>query len=348
MKVLLYQGGSKLAGKSGIGRAVRHQERALIEAGIEYTLDSSEEYDAVQLNTVFPDSYFMSLRARLAGKKVIYYGHSTMEDFRNSFAGSNTAAPLFKWWISKCYAKGDVVVTPTPYSRNILSTYGLDKPIVALSNGVDLEKFVRSEEGGRRFREKYCFTPDDKVVLGVGHYMERKGILDFVEMAREFPQYEFIWFGKTPKAVLTKEVRKALKEELPNLQFPGYVQQTELIEAYSGCDLFFFPTLEETEGIVVLEAMAMEIPILIRDIPVYADWLTHGKDVYKGKNITTFRRIMPRILEGTLPDLTEEARKNAMGHNLKRIGEELGHIYETLKEPGWEKYHEDFNYNRLV
>ena len=41
---------------------------------------------------------------------------------------------------------------------------------------------------------------------------------------------------------------------------------------------------EETEGIVILEALAMKIPTLIRDIPVYEGWLTDSKDVYKAKN----------------------------------------------------------------
>ena len=47
------------------------------------------------------------------------------------------------------------------------------------------------------------------------------------------------------------------------------------MDAYSGSDLFFFPTLEETEGIVMLEAMAMETPVLTRYIPVYAVSYTH-------------------------------------------------------------------------
>ena len=104
LKVLLYDGGMKLAGKSGVGRAMEHQARALQNAGIPYTHDPGEDYNIVQLNTVFPDSLWMGLKARMQGKKVVYYGHSTMEDFRNSFTGSNLAAGLFKRWIKRCYA----------------------------------------------------------------------------------------------------------------------------------------------------------------------------------------------------------------------------------------------------
>lgn len=69
LKVLLYDGGMKLAGKSGVGRAMEHQARALQNAGIPYTHDPGEDYNIVQLNTVFPDSLWMGLKARMQGKR---------------------------------------------------------------------------------------------------------------------------------------------------------------------------------------------------------------------------------------------------------------------------------------
>ena len=74
----------------------------------------------VHINTVFPDSLLAALAARLSGKKVVYYAHSTMEDFRRSFPGSNWFAPLFKRWIRLCYQMEDIIITPTDYSRNFL------------------------------------------------------------------------------------------------------------------------------------------------------------------------------------------------------------------------------------
>ena len=117
---------------------LEHQARALESAGIPYTFDPKEDYEVVHLNTVFPDSLWMSLKARMEGKRVVYYAHSTMEDFRNSFIGSNMAAGLFRRWIRRCYRSGDVVITPTPYSARLLQTYGINREIVPLSNGIDL------------------------------------------------------------------------------------------------------------------------------------------------------------------------------------------------------------------
>lgn len=83
---------------------------------------------AVHINTVLPDSVLAALAAKLMGRKVIYYGHSTMEDFRRSFRGSDRLEPLFRKWITFCYSLGDVVLTPTEYSRRLLESYGLKPP----------------------------------------------------------------------------------------------------------------------------------------------------------------------------------------------------------------------------
>ena len=181
MKVYIYKGGQSLVAKSGVGSAIRHQEKMLQAAGVIVT-DIWKEADIVQINTVLPDSSLVAQRARRQGKKVVYYGHSTMEDFKNSFIGSNLVAPLFKKWIRHCYRQGDVVITPTEYSRKLLMKYDLHREIYALTNGVDTEFFHKTEQAGGRFRIFFHLPVDKKVVISAGHLIHRKGIEDFLEM----------------------------------------------------------------------------------------------------------------------------------------------------------------------
>ena len=93
MKVLLYSGSQHLIERSGVGRAIYHQKEALSQNQVEYTMDVKDNWDIVHINTIFPASFLLSRRARRQGKKVVYHGHSTEEDFRNSFVGSNLVAP---------------------------------------------------------------------------------------------------------------------------------------------------------------------------------------------------------------------------------------------------------------
>lgn len=334
MKILLYAGSLNTVSRSGVGEAVRHQCEALERLGVDYTMDEEEDYDIVHLNTIFPDSLRMARKAKRKGKKVVYHAHSTMEDFRNSFIGSNLAAPLFKQWIMRCYRSADLLITPTEYAKQLLRGYGLKLPIVSLSNGVDSGFFARNAEAGERFRRKYDLAEDQKVVLSVGHYIERKGVLDFVELARKMPDHEFYWFGYTPLYLIPQKIRQAVETKLPNLHFPGYVNRGELRDAYCGSDLFLFVTHEETEGIVLLEALAAEIPVLVRDLPIYADWLQDSETVYKGRSLDTFERGIRGITQRTLPDLTANGRELALELDLDAVGRRLVELYRTVLHSG--------------
>lgn len=333
MKILLHSDHIKLIEKSGVGRSIYHQMMALEENNISYTRDKKEYYDIIHINTVFPGSYFMSKIAKAKGKKVVYHAHSTEEDFMNSFRGSDLIAPLYKKWLKKCYNTGDVIITPTLYSKQILEGYGLKKPIVNISNGINLDYFKKNDECAKRFRDKYHFNPNDKIIISVGLYIDRKGILDFVEMAKRFPEYKFVWFGYTNSLMVTKKVKKAMETNLPNLYFPGYVSKEELRDAYSGSDLFLFLTKEETEGIVLLEALAMKIPVLIRDIPIYEGWLKDGENVYKGKDLTEFQEKIKGILNGEYMSLVDNGYAVIEKRNIKEVGKQLIWEYEKLMIP---------------
>ncbi|MDF2609977.1 MAG: glycosyl transferase group 1 [Lachnospiraceae bacterium] len=330
MKILLHSDYLKLVEKSGVGRAIYHQKKALEENHIAYTTNKKEDYDIVHINTVFPCSFYMSKIAKRKGKKVVYHAHSTKEDFKNSFLGSNLVAPLFKKWLIKCYNSGDLIITPTPYSKKVLAEYGLRKPIISISNGIDLNFFKKDPKDGKHFREKYGFNEKDKIIVSVGLYIERKGILDFVELAKSMPEYKFIWFGYTNLNTVSKKVRRAVQTEIPNLFFPGYVCKEDIRDAYSGSDLFLFLTHEETEGIVLLEALAMKIPVLIRDIPIYKDWLIDGENIYKGNDISQFQRKIKGILNQELLSLVENGYKVANERNIKEVGQQLINEYNKL------------------
>ena len=333
MKVLLYTEGLKAIGKSGLGKAVKHQINSLEDNKIEYTLDPKcKDYDIVHINFYGPKSYFLAKKAKKMGKKVIYHAHSTEEDFRNSFIFSNQLAPLFKWWVCKCYSLGDHIITPTEYSKKLLMNYNLGKPITAISNGINMKFFERDEKAGEKFRKDFGYKKTDKVIIGIGLYLERKGILDFVELAKRMPEYKFIWFGYTKLSLVPKKIKKAVRTKLDNLVFAGYVEPEVLRGAYSGADLYIFPTLEETEGIPILEALTERIDTVIHDIPIF-DFLEDGKNVYKAKNLDEYEEKIRGLLTGKLKSVTDEGYKMVADKEIKTVGKKLISVYkEVLKE----------------
>lgn len=329
MKIYLYKGGFSIVRKSGVGSAIRHQEQMLKETGALVT-DQWREADVVHINTVFPDSFFAAYLAKKQGKKVVYYGHSTMEDFRNSFVGSNMAAPLFKRWICRCYRMGDAVLTPTEYSRGLIMGYGIEKPVYSITNGVDTEFFCADRKAGRKFRKKYQIPEEKKVVISAGHLIRRKGIFDFLSLASEMPDTLFVWFGGGNSWAVPRDVKRALRNKPDNVLFAGYVEPRELKEAYCGADAFAFFSYEETEGIVVLEALACEVPVVVRDIPVYEGWLEDGVQVYKATDTKEFREKLKKIFFQCGLKMTAAGRKLAEEHGIYETGMRLNGIYEEM------------------
>ena len=100
--------------------------------------------------------------------------------------------------------------------------------------------------------------------------MQRKGILDFIALARKMPQVQFLWFGYTDPHLVPHNVKAAMADAPENLRFPGLsTPRQSCARPTAGRSAFLFCSYEETEGIVILEALACATPTLVRDIPAY-------------------------------------------------------------------------------
>ncbi|MCI5839796.1 MAG: glycosyltransferase [Peptoniphilaceae bacterium] len=343
---LIYKKDYETVKNSGVGKAIEHQIEALKLIGEDFSVDEKNDFDVVHINTVFPKSLIFSKKASKEGKAVVYHAHSTEEDFRNSFLLSNFLSPLFKKWIMYCYNSSDILITPTEYSKNILKSYGIKKDIEVISNGIELDFWRKKKEDRENFYKKYNLDKNKKTIISVGLFIKRKGILDFVELAKRLPQFEFVWFGKLNLNLVGKDVRDAVNSNLKNLHFPGFVSSKDLREAYSACDLYLFPTYEETEGIVLLEAIATGAKTIIRDIDIFKNDFKDGINIYKAKNNDEFEEKIINILNGNLKDLTKEARKIAEERSIEKTGEKLVNCYkkavkikEIKNEENLEKQH---------
>ena len=303
--------------------------------GHEVVTNPLRSFDVMHLNTPFPDTPLLARWARLWGRPVLMWAHSTEDDFRDSFPGSNALAPMFRRWIAHLYRRGDAVITPSSYSRSLVSApkYGITAPIHVLSNGVDTDFFRPDPSARQRLRAQLGLAPDAPVVVSVGMQLVRKGILDWVDVARAMPEVTFVWYGRTDPAMLTGEVQRAIAGAPGNARFPGYVDSHQLREAYCGADAFCFLTKEETEGIVLLEALACGTPTLLRSIPIYRDALPDGQITHQVRDdvpdfpLAVAERLRA-LIGGELADLREPGRAVAESTDLRAIAEQLAGIYQ--------------------
>lgn len=335
LKVLLYFQNVEDIKISGIGRAQRHQQIALEKNGVSYTTNLDDDYDLIHINTLFEKSYKVLLMAKRKGIPIIVHGHSTKEDFLNSFKFSNLLRYWFNNLILKMYRAADTIITPTTYSKKLIQSYkDVNADIFVVSNGIDISLYKDSydELELNNLREKFSINKNKKLVIGIGFYFVRKGLQDFIEVAKKMPDIQFIWCGKRYNGLTSSPIVKSIKTKPDNVNLVGYIEPREVQLLMSISDLFFFPSYEETEGIVVLESLAAKLPILIRDIPVFADWMHDKVNCFKGRNNAEFIELINTIINQDNTEIINNGYKTATDRDLSIVGRELKNVYSIVLE----------------
>ncbi len=105
--------------------------------------------------------------------------------------------------------------------------------------------------------------------------------------------------------------------------------------ALSASDIFFFPSRHETQGLALVEAAANARPIVTRDLPVFREWLTHGRDCLMGSSEEEFDTCLRQLADdpAMMKRLGSEAKRSAEKyHDIDKTSKQLGQIYNELLE----------------
>lgn len=282
------------------------------------------------------NSWKVLKKAKKDGKPVIYHTHTTYEDFKGSVKFSNQLAFFIKIWAKKLYNSADYLISPTEYTKSLIEKKYLtkEKEIRVISNGVSNDKFSKNKEYQKMFEEKY--KVNKPIVITAGLPFERKGIIDFVEIVKKMPNIQFYWFGASSiKPILPNKIKKIIDNPPKNLIFPGFVDKEILIGAFSKAKAFLFMSYEENEGIVILEALSAELPIVLRDIPVYNNWMKDNFNCFKAINNDEFIDKLNKILEKKIENIefiVDNGKKTALERDLFEVGKKYKEYYEYILE----------------
>jgi glycosyltransferase involved in cell wall biosynthesis len=155
---------------------------------------------------------------------------------------------------------------------------------------------------------------------------------DFIDVAKRLPQYDFVWFGKRWNKILNAnpDMAKALDEMPSNVKLPGFVEDTA--SAFAAMDALFFPSFTENQPMTILESATLGLPLVVRDIPEYQGFLTHGVNSLKAQNVDEFAHHLQRVAEDhqLRERLSQEARALTDVHNLSHVGQRLKSLYTSL------------------
>jgi UDP-glucose:(heptosyl)LPS alpha-1,3-glucosyltransferase len=229
-----------------------------------------------------------------------------------------------------------VISVSTAVADEIYQSYHIPREnIVSILNGVDTGLFNPSNRGkyGQAIREKYGISKNDFIVLFVGHEFERKGLNVVFEVLSTLDNKKVrLLVVGNDKEHSFKEKRKAMGLE-NQVVFAGGAKEVE--KYYAAADVLVLPAAYEPFGLVVSEAMASGLPVIVSKTAGAAEIIKDGINglVIDPLRITEdMKRCLSLLIEK--PDaadaISQAARKTILDYTWEKMGERTEKVYEEI------------------
>lgn len=284
----------------------------------------SERPDAVYIATEGPLGWAAARVARELGISAVSGYHTRFDDFarhyRLGFAGG---------WISRYLRRFHnntrATLVPTEELRGSLYDAGY-RNVTILRRAVDTTLF----DPARRdpvLRGEWGVNDDTPVVIWVGRIAPEKNLeltmRAFHAFRDECPGARLVWVGDGP-------ARAELERRYPDCHFAGMRHGEDLARHYASADAFFFASLSETYGNVILEALASGLAIVAHDYGAAHEHITPGTDgllapVGDSEQFIGWARHLGRY-PGSMARLRANARKSVAGLSPHRVAEDFAEL----------------------
>jgi 1,2-diacylglycerol 3-alpha-glucosyltransferase len=248
----------------------------------------NEQYDIIHIQTPFVAHYLGTKLSRLLNIPCVETYHTFFEEYLIHYI------PLVPKKLMRFVAKRfsrhqgnslDGMVVPSHPMLHVLKNYGITTHAEVIPTGIEPDSFVQGDRVA--FRINYNIPQDRPVLLFVGRVAHEKNIgflLKMVDQVRKkIPDVLFVIAGEGPARESLMQDAKELGLS-DNVMFIGYLDRhTELNSCYRSADIFIFSSRTETQGLVLLEAMAQAVPVVSTAELGTRDVLMEGMGVWIAK-----------------------------------------------------------------
>jgi glycosyltransferase involved in cell wall biosynthesis len=205
------------------------------------------------------------------------------------------------------------IISPSESIKQMIEeTYGIRERVTVIPTGIDLEPYRSAN--GRAVRQKRQWTDDKKIIISVGRLVAEKNfdtlIKAFAIVAKSYPEAVLALIGDGPDTDSLKKLAKKLGVG-GRVDFVGRVPFEQMPSHLKAADYFAFASITETQGLVTLEAMAADLPVIAVDATGTSDIVEDGKDgILTENNPDDLAAGIRRVLDD--PELAQRLRAGAM------------------------------------
>jgi 1,2-diacylglycerol-3-alpha-glucose alpha-1,2-galactosyltransferase len=206
--------------------------------------------------------------------------------------------PIVRAYLTAIYNFSDVVIAVGPAMAECLRKLRVRSPIEVLPNALRSDRFFPSRDLRREGRALLGVADDRPLVLGVGQLQPRKGIADFVEVARSLQEAQFIWVGGRPFGIVSagiRDIRRLMAHSPKNLRFAGSFELTRMPMIYNAADSLLFPSFQENCPYAPMEAASCGLPVIFRDLPEYRQ--LYLSEYLAARDVAGFTGLLREVLE---------------------------------------------------
>lgn len=235
-------------------------------------------FDLIHVHTPFLAHYAGLNVGRRSGLPVVETYHTYFEEYLHHYVpllpGSLLKLLARRLTVSQCRAL-DALVVPSASMLEVLRRYGVEVEAEVIPTGLDLQLFEGGD--GRRFRAAQGIDAHRPVLVHISRVAFEKNI-DFILRAfarvhASRPDALLFIAGEGPAEEHLRQLARRLGVE-PAVRFVGYLdRKTALLDCYRAADAFVFASRTETQGLVLLEAMALGVPVVSTAVLGTADVL---------------------------------------------------------------------------
>jgi 1,2-diacylglycerol 3-alpha-glucosyltransferase len=245
------------------------EDRRMRWGALTRTLDSlpRDEFDLVHIHTPFIAHYAGSRFARRAGIPCVATYHTFFEEYLHHYV------PALPRGIGRLMARAftrsqcdavQALIAPSDPMRDILLEYGVSTPIHVLPTGLPADRFAAGD--GNRFRAEAGIPLDRPLMTYVGRVAHEKNIeflvQVFTKVRQTIPNAMLVIAGEGPARESLRQLVTSLKLDA-DVYFAGYLDRNKgLLDCYAAANVFAFASRTETQGLVLLEAMAQGAPVV--------------------------------------------------------------------------------------
>lgn len=235
-------------------------------------------YDLVHIQTPFVAHYTGKALADELGIPVIESYHTFFEEYLYNYIPllpKNLLRSIARTFTRLQCNRIDSLVVPSSAMHQVLINYGVETPVTIIPTGIKPEQFDGGD--GMRFRDAHGISPDRPLLVHVGRVAHEKNIDFLLHMLAlvklQIPGILLVIAGDGPavKHLVKLTAKLSLQS---NVLFVGYLRRDgELQDCYSAGNAFVFASRTETQGLVLLEAMACGVPVVSTAVMGTADIL---------------------------------------------------------------------------